>query len=343
MGSTPGKTTHTTISRKASNTPGNQEKLKPYHERLIEQVAGICQWADGICKDINRRVSKRCSTELQTLADEIAGYRRLGLHVIDQASRRVLDGEQVPNDQKVFSLFESHAELLKRGKAGTPIEYGHMIQIQQVECKFITAYDVFDEKPNEHTLVEPALARHKELFGSYPDSIAADKGYYESMEAIETLNKNVKIVSIAKKGKRTEDEKLRESDPEFRFAQRFRAGAEGGISYLKRNLGLFRCFTRGWEHYVSTVAATISHTTSSCSLASNAILSCSSNELRHPTKTVRSRSVRTAAICYHKQNQLRNKRFRRACAASDLALPGSSARSPAAEEWPCNRIELSIS
>jgi hypothetical protein len=190
------KKTHTTISRKASKTPGNQEKLKPCYERLIEQVTGICQWADGICKDINRRVSKRCSTELKTLADEIAG-------------------------------------------------------------KFITAYDVFDKKPNEHTLVEPALARHKELFGSYPDSIAADKGYYESMEAIEKLNKKIKIVSIAKKGKRTEDEKLRESDPEFRFAQRFRAGAEGGISYLKRILGLFRCFPKGWEHYVSTVAATI--------------------------------------------------------------------------------------
>ena len=252
------KKAHTTISRKASKKPGNQEKLKPYYERLIEQVTGICQWADDICKDVNRRLPRRGSTGLiSTLADEIASYLRLGLHVIDQASRRVLDGEQVPNDQKLFSLFESHTELLKRGKAGKPIEYGHMIQIQQVESKFITAYDVFDKKPNEYTLVEPALARHKELFGFYPDSIAADKGYYESMGAIEKLNKKIKIVSIAKKGKRTEDEKLRESDPEFRFAQRFRAGAEGGISYLKRILGLFRCFTKGWEHYVSTVAATI--------------------------------------------------------------------------------------
>ena len=77
------------------------------------------------------------------------------------------------------------------------------------------------------------------------------------MGAIEKLNKKIDLVSIAKKGKRTEDEKLRESDVDFRFAQRFRAGVEGSSSYLKRILGLFRCFTKGWEHYVSTVGATI--------------------------------------------------------------------------------------
>ena len=50
---------------------------------------------------------------------------------------------------------------------------------------------------------------------------------------------------------------MRETDPEFRLAQRFRAGIEGTISYLKRILGLFRCFTKGWAHFVSTVGATI--------------------------------------------------------------------------------------
>ncbi len=254
------KKLHTKISRMASKKPVSQERIKPFYESLIEHVSGICQWADDICKNIKRRLPNRRSIDLLwTLADEIASYRGLGLRVIDQASRRVLDGEQVPNDQKLFSIFESHTELLKRGKAGKPIEYGHMIHIQQVECKFITAYEVFDKKPNEHKLVTPALARHKELFGDYPDSIAADKGYYESMEAIHKLSKKIDIVSIAKKGKRTEKEAERESDPEFRFAQRFRAGAEGSISYLKRILGLFRCFNKGWEHFVSTVGATIFH------------------------------------------------------------------------------------
>ena len=115
----------------------------------------------------------------------------------------------------------------------------------------------FEKKPNEHELVKPALAHHKQLFGHDPQSLAADKGYYQDMATIEQLGKTIDIVSIAKKGKRSEAEAMRESDPDFRFAQRFRAGVEGSISYLKRILGLFRCLNKGWEHYVSTVGATI--------------------------------------------------------------------------------------
>lgn len=245
------------ISRKASKKPGSQEAIKPLYERLIEQVTGICQWADDICKKIERCPKQR-STELEwTLADHIHHYCELGFRVIDQAGRRVLDGEQVPNDQKLFSIFEPHTELLKRGKAAKPVEFGHMIQIQQVANKFITDYDVFEKKPNEYELVQPALTRHKQLFGHYPQSLAADKGYYQDMETIEQLGKKIDIVSIAKKGKRTEEEARRESDADFRFAQRFRAGVEGSISYLKRILGLFRCFNKGWDHYVGTVGATI--------------------------------------------------------------------------------------
>jgi hypothetical protein len=40
----------------------------------------------------------------------------LGSHVIDQARRRVLDGEQVPNGEKIYSIFEPHTDLIKRGK-----------------------------------------------------------------------------------------------------------------------------------------------------------------------------------------------------------------------------------
>ena len=181
----------------------------------------------------------------------------MGLHIIDQAARRVLDGEQVPNEQKLFSIFEPHTELLKRGKAAKPIEYGHMIQIQQVESKFITDYDVFENKPVEHELLKPALEGRKKLFDEYPEVLAADKGYYGGMAAMKELRKNIDVVSIAKKGKRTEKEQEQESDPDFTFGQRFRAGVEGSISYLKRVFGLFRCINKGWEHYNSTVGAAI--------------------------------------------------------------------------------------
>jgi IS5 family transposase len=163
----------------------------------------------------------------------------------------------VPNEEKILSLIEPHTELLVRGKAGKRIEYGHMIQIQQVSEKFITDYEVFEKKPVDYTLLDPALESHKTLFGDYPDSVTADKGYWKDKDALARVEKKVALVAIAKKGNRTAEEAERESDEAFRLAQRFRAGVEGSISFLKRVLGLCRCYNKGWSHYVATVSATV--------------------------------------------------------------------------------------
>ena len=132
-----------------------------------------------------------------------------------------------------------------------------MIQIQQVREKFITDYEVFEKKPVEYTLLKPALASHSKLFGELPVQLTADRGYYESMEALEELEKTVAVVSIAKKGMRTAEETEREQDLLFRQAQAFRAGVEGTISFLKRMLRMARCFNRGWERYASTIGSTV--------------------------------------------------------------------------------------
>ena len=77
------------------------------------------------------------------------------------------------------------------------------------------------------------------------------------MGAIDDLQKKVAVVSIAKKGRRTVEQTEREHDPLFRHAQRFRAGVEGSISFLKRILRMARCFNKGWAHFVSTVGQTV--------------------------------------------------------------------------------------
>lgn len=249
------------IGRKAGKEKAALE-LKALYKDLLGRVGAISEWAREVRQElVNRRRSHRYGllddAMAQALVEELGHYMELGMKVIDQARRRVLLGETVPNDQKLFSIFEPHTELLIRGKAGKPVEFGHMIQIQQVGQKFITDYEVFEKKPVEHQLLDPAMESHRALFGKYPEQVAADKGYYESVDALEDLRQKVKLVSIAKKGSRTVEETEREHDPAFRHAQRFRAGVEGTISFLKRVLGLLRCFNKGWEHFAATVGATV--------------------------------------------------------------------------------------
>ena len=248
------------ISRRAAYKGRTAHQLKPLYTQLIRMVEDLFGWAQSVRKELvkSRRLASVVDTaKAEAIVQQIDHYIELGQRVVEQARRRVLEGQRVANEEKLFSIFEAHTELLKRGKAGKDVEFGHMIQIQQVDGKFITGYDVFDRRPVEYELLDSVLKNHKKLFDRYPDELAGDKGYYESMAAVERLEDKVAVVSIGKKGRRTLQETEREHDPLFRFAQRFRAGVEGTISFLKRTLRLARCFNKGWEHFVSTIGQTI--------------------------------------------------------------------------------------
>lgn len=253
------KRTATKIARKAQHKGRKAKDLKPLYKRLIRAVDGLCAWS----KKIVDRLEKKCSKSTAGIADHVKKlierihhFIALSARVVWQASERVLREQSVPNEEKLFSIFEEHTELLKRGKAGKDIEFGHMVQIQQTGEKFITDYETFDKKPSESTLVIPALESHRKLFGDYPGSVAGDKGYWSGDE-FEKIAEKVDVVSIPKKGRRNKTEELREHEPLFRLAQAFRAGVEGSISFLKRVLGLARCMNKGWKNYASTVGATV--------------------------------------------------------------------------------------
>lgn len=259
------KRLHSSISRKSQNKSDRaRKKAQSRYKHLIELTEGILDWSGYIAKQLvsaigRGRYDEFAQARAERIVERIGHFQQLGANVISQARRRVLDGQQVPNDEKVFSIFEPHTELIKRGKQGKLVELGHMIEIHQVAGKFISGYNVFEKRPVEHELLDPALDDHKGLFGTYPSTLASDKGYYESMDAMRALeqDKGIVVVAIAKKGKRSPEETEREHTAAFRAGQRFRAGVEGTISFLKRSLGLLRCFNKGWANFCSSVGAAI--------------------------------------------------------------------------------------
>ena len=101
---------------------------------------------------------------IDALRDEIAHYCGLGERVIDQARRRVLDGEQVPNAEKIYSIFEPHTDLIKRGKVRTPVEFGHKVFLAESAKGLITQYEVLKGNPCDEVHVAPSLKRHRRAF-----------------------------------------------------------------------------------------------------------------------------------------------------------------------------------
>jgi IS5 family transposase len=239
-----------------------RDSLKPLYQKLLDYVEAICRWAGELVVTLVLNLERQCYDLFQALATEgivaqMSHFLGLAPKVIDQARRRVILGETVPNDDKLFSIFEEHTELLIRGKATKDVEFGHMVLIGQVASKFITQYEVFERKPVEHKLLVSILAAHKNIFGALPARVAADKAFYENMDAIGKLEKQIETVAIGKKGKRNEVETEREHASDFRFGQRFRAGIEGTISFLKRVFGMLRVLRKGWDHFAAEIGAAV--------------------------------------------------------------------------------------
>ena len=109
---------------------------------------------------------------IKALRDEIAHYCALGARVIDQARRRVLDGEQVPTSEKIYSIFEPHTDLIKRGKVRTPVEFGHKVFLAESARGLITQYEVLKGNPVDEVHVAPSLRRHRRIFRRAPPSTA---------------------------------------------------------------------------------------------------------------------------------------------------------------------------
>ena len=232
----------------ASPKKGTQRKVKSTYRELITRVT----WIAGVGHE-TLIILARAGYD----AEMFRHYLPIVEKIIDQAEKRVFQGIMPAADEKIYSLFEEHTELLKRGKAGKPIEFGHKILLAQTGEKFIHHYQVYPKRQEDKDLLEPAIKAHEKLFGAGPDVLAADKGFYESMEQIVSLEETITTVAICKKGRRNQAEYERESSEAFKDGQRFRAGCEGSISVLKRAFNLGKCLFKGFKNYVASVGCAV--------------------------------------------------------------------------------------
>jgi IS5 family transposase len=239
----------TFIARNASSkSKRTQREVKRQYRGLIQSVRWIYRVGQQVLEKAHQ-----AGYDITALSH----YLPLVARIIHQAHQRVIEGQTLGPDEKLYSLFEEHTELIQRGKAAKPIEFGHKVLLAQTGEKFIHHYRVMPHRIEDKDLLEPAVEAHKTLFGRYPDLLSADKGFYESMKQLVQLQDKIATVSIAKKGRRDQAEYERETSEAFLAGQRFRAGSEGSISVLKRAFKLGRCFFKGFKNYAASVGLAV--------------------------------------------------------------------------------------
>jgi IS5 family transposase len=169
-----------------------QRKVKKYQFKLIQQVQRISEVATEYVKV----VSHGTDPVHAYLASQMERYLASIETILRVAKRAWIHGEVVPAKERIFSLFEEHTELIKRGRRSKPVEFGHMILLGQTQEKFITQYSVMKEKIVDSQLPESILEKHQSTFGKMPRELAADKGFCGKPDAMEELRKKVKVVAI---------------------------------------------------------------------------------------------------------------------------------------------------
>jgi transposase, IS5 family len=228
------------------------DQLVPKYRQLIRVSRQVVAKARQVLKQTQNARAKTPLDDLavQALRQEIQHYCQLGDCVIDQARRRVLEGEQVPSDQKIYSIFESHTDLIKRGKTQKPIEFGHKVFLAESARGLITQYRVLEGNPADEHHVEPSLQHHKQTFGQAPQLYGADRGFYSPNTLTACQQAGVELICIPQRGgKKTPERTMIEKSPAFKKGQRFRAGIEGRISVLFRGRGMKRCLAEGRQRF----------------------------------------------------------------------------------------------
>ncbi len=237
-----------------------QEQQVPKYRALITIAAGVVQGARAVVAAAETMpcAEPLAAAQRAALRAEITVYCDRTERVLQQARCRVLDGENAPNAEKIFSIFEPPTDLIMRGKAQKPVEFGHKVFLAESGRGLITDYRGLDGNPIDEAEVAPALDRHRELLATPLDLCAMDRGFFSprALQACEAAG--VVLECIPQRGghkspARTAHEKSRP----FRAGQRVRAGIEGRISVLFRGRGMKRCLLHGRERFAVFVGAAV--------------------------------------------------------------------------------------
>jgi len=219
----------------------NGAAAKKSYRRLVETTRASVQQAQTVLEALQAETSAEAERLRQTLETFIPRAQQ----VIDQTVRRVFEGEEVPAQEKLVSIFESHTDIIKRGKANRETEFGHKVWLDEVDGGIVSGYDVLDGNPSDQEQWRPSLSRHVKQFGKPPRQASADRGLASPDNEDHATALGVKRVILPQRGFKDEARRQHERRPWFVRGRHWHAGVEGRISVLKRKHGLDRCLNHG--------------------------------------------------------------------------------------------------
>ena len=243
-------TDHTRRAKRRSleilNAKSKKARLKPYKDllKVTAKTVGYAKSATAMlesCESAHTRGVLLVMAIMKDLEELIP----LAEKVINQTTRRVLHDEKVPAQDKVFSIFEPHTDIIIKDRRDE--YYGHKVCLTGGPSNFISDCLIVEGNPADVTLTREMLDRHDQVYGRYPLNVALDGGFASKDNLKAAKSRGIKNVCFAKK-RGLKEEDMCQSSWVYKRLRRFRAGIESGISWLKRSFGFWRCT---WKSFCS--------------------------------------------------------------------------------------------
>jgi IS5 family transposase len=216
-------------------------RLRLAYGRLITVARKTQAQAAKVCVALQGQTG----ASAQRLVRQFAQFLPRVERVITQSVRRVLQGEVVPAQDKLVSLFEPHTQIIVRRKTGKPVEFGCKVWLEEVEGGILSGYRILAEAGQDFPYLPDSLVAHEQRFGRPPQLLAADRGVYSAANEAKARQARVRRIVMPYAGKAPPTRVAQERTTWFRRGLRFRAGIEGRISVLNRRFGLDSCPDHG--------------------------------------------------------------------------------------------------
>src|SRR6266403_1519591 len=232
------------LSTRLLGRPGEERRKREYGE-LLSLTRKVMNQANRVLAEVKQAPRGR-RTPVEGLTQSLETMVGRVRQVVRQTRIRIFAGV-TKSQEKIVSVFEPHTEIIRKGKASKPTEFGKLVKIQESENQIISHFEVFAERPSDRQLLVPSIEVHQRRFGRIPAWVAADAGFHSQQNENAARAMGVRWLSVPNQKTKSAERRRLYRQRWFRRGQRWRTGCEGRISALKRRHGMRRCLYRGFH------------------------------------------------------------------------------------------------
>lgn len=243
------KRTTREIARMAARQGANsKQRLKTAYQKLLKLAGKIIGRARELCEKLND-----CGASAILSAMALTTFIERTEHVMGTARRRVIDGESVPNEDKLFSIFEPHTQLYKRGKAGEPVQFGRLVMVYEDGAGFLTHQHLLPRDAADRDVVVEQTRIVQQRLGGRIKRASFDRGFHSPQNQT-ALAEIIEQPCLPKPGAKQSAEQDANATLQFHQARQSHPGIESAIGALQSGNALERCRDRsepGFERYLA--------------------------------------------------------------------------------------------